>query len=312
MFAWRDYLEVHPAADDYPLLKDSDPAAFRELVEDIRKHGLRANIVLWEDGGGKRWLLDGRNRLDALADLDVLYAIDGDVGLKTWTGAKWAQLSGDRIQFQHLAGGDPRALALSFNVHRRHLTPEERRARIEAAIKRNPEKSDRAIGAEVGHDHKTVGGVRREMEDVGSIPHVETRKDTKGRKQPAKKSKAITKPAPEQNDPEASAERMKQEYAADGADEWTDEDILPDHLESAFLIRADQARQFAVYSGEATPSLAAQARLVAQAWSDLATSMEARCIRRDKAMTTAAKQAEKPAPASDNDLGIPGFLRRTQ
>jgi ParB-like nuclease domain len=114
MFAWRNYLEVHPAADDYPLLKDSDPAAFRELVEDIRKHGLRANIVLWEDNDGKR-LLDGRNRLDALAELGVLYDdIDGELGLKSWTGTKWAQLSGDKIQFQHLAGGDPYALAASL------------------------------------------------------------------------------------------------------------------------------------------------------------------------------------------------------
>jgi ParB-like nuclease domain len=193
MFAWRNYLEVHPAADAYPLLKDGDPAAFRELVEDIRKHGLRANIVLWEDDGGKRRLLDGRNRLDALAELGVLYDdIDAQLCLKSWTGTKWAQLSGDKIQFQHLAGGDPHTLAASLNLHRRHLTAEERRARIEAAIKRNPEKSDRTIGAEVGRDHKTVGGVRRGMEDVGSIPHVEKRKDSKDRRQPAKKRKAAT------------------------------------------------------------------------------------------------------------------------
>jgi hypothetical protein len=296
MFAWRNYLEVHPAADDYPLLKDSDPAAFRELVEDIRKHGLRANIVLWEGDGGKRWLLDGRNRLDALADLGVLYDIDGELGLKSWTGTKWAELSGCALSVTHQAvpDGAPYALAASLNVHRRHLTPEERRGRIEAAIKRNPEKSDRAIGEEVGHDHKTVGGVRREMEDVGSIPHVETRKDTKGRKQPAKKAKAITKPAPEQNEPEASAERMKAAHAV-GNITLTFEDLidqicrvrrmaegLPKLLGHLDDLSDHQRRELLAAIHEA-----------AEAWT-----------------TLGAAAAEKPEPASDNDLEIPGFLRR--
>ena len=64
---------------------------------------------------------------------------------------------------------------------------------------------------------------------------------------------------------------------AEESEEWTDKDVLPRHQEKAFLIRADQARQFAVYSGKATPSLASQARMVAQAWSDLAANLEARC-----------------------------------
>jgi DNA-binding Lrp family transcriptional regulator len=192
MFAWRNYLEVHPAADDYPLLKDGDPAAFRELVEDIRKHGLRANIVLWEDNDGKR-LLDGRNRLDALAELGVLYDdIDGELGLKSWTGTKWAQLSGDKIQFQHLAGGDPYALALSYNVHRRHITSEQRRDLIAKVIKATPEKSNRQIAEQVKVSHPTVAKVRERLEEKGDVVKVTTSIDTKWRKQPAKKRKAAT------------------------------------------------------------------------------------------------------------------------
>jgi hypothetical protein len=253
MFAWRNYLEVHPAADDYPLLKDSDPAAFRELVEDIRKHGLRANIVLWEDNDGKR-LLDGRNRLDALAELGVLYDdIDAQLGLKSWTGTKWAQLSGNKIQFQHLAGGDPYALAASLNVHRRHLTAELKRDLIAKLLKARPDASSNSIAKQVKADDKTVAAVRREMEGRSEIPNVETRKDTKGRKQPAKKAKAITKPAPEQNEPKTSAERMKQahgaaaserELAEASGDELSPEEQL-EHYRDTLVIQAEQAADLA-------------------------------------------------------------------
>ena len=41
-------------------------------------------------------------------------------------------------------------------------------------------------------DHKTVGSVRAEQEARGEIPHVEKRKDAKGRKQPAKRKAATT------------------------------------------------------------------------------------------------------------------------
>ena len=277
-FAWRDYLQVHPAADDYPLLKDSDPSAFRELVEDIRKHGLRANIVLC---GGL--LLDGRNRLDALAELGVLYDIDGELGLKSWASTKWADLSGSTLSVAHCSiadGYDPYALAASLNVHRRHLTSEERRARIEAAIKRDPEKSDRAIGAEVGRDHKTVGGVRREMEDVGSIPHVEARTDSKGRKQPAKKKQVFN--------PEMAAINAgrRAEYAAnkervvaadDRQQEITIEDDLePDEYRTSFLMRTADALAFAVYSGPIDNEVIAAAKRVAAKWQDFAQTLEAK------------------------------------
>ena len=56
-------------------------------------------------------------------------------------------------------------------------------------IARQPERSDRQIARSVGVDHKTISTARAKGEDVGSIPHVETRTDTKGRDQPAKKSK---------------------------------------------------------------------------------------------------------------------------
>lgn len=71
-FNWRTYLRIHPAAEDYPLMKDTDPAGFKDLVEDIRVQGLSTPLAMWTDEGGEKYLVDGRNRLDALAKLGLL------------------------------------------------------------------------------------------------------------------------------------------------------------------------------------------------------------------------------------------------
>jgi hypothetical protein len=80
---------------------------------------------------------------------------------------------------------DPYAYAISANVHRRQLTAEQKRDAIAKVLKARPGQSDRAIAKQVKRDHKTVGKVRKELEDVGTIPHVDTRTDSKGRQQPA-------------------------------------------------------------------------------------------------------------------------------
>src|SRR5262249_50024843 len=83
--------------------------------------------------------------------------------------------------------GGPAAYVISANIHRRHLTTEQKRELITKLIKAAPEKSDRQIAAAAKVDHKTVGVARARVEGRGEIPHVEERTDTKGRKQPARK-----------------------------------------------------------------------------------------------------------------------------
>src|SRR6516225_7752381 len=64
--SWRDVLPIHPAAELFPLMS---PDELRELGEDIKKHGgLPAMpLVLWEaEKDAPQFLLDGRNRLDAM------------------------------------------------------------------------------------------------------------------------------------------------------------------------------------------------------------------------------------------------------
>ena len=84
---------------------------------------------------------------------------------------------------------DPFAYVLSVNVHRRHLTAEQKREIVAKVLKAQPEKSNRTIAKQTKVDDKTVGSVRRELEGRAEIPHVSTVEDTKGRQQPTKKAR---------------------------------------------------------------------------------------------------------------------------
>jgi hypothetical protein len=170
-------LQFHPLCSIFPLMEGEE---FDALVADIKAHGLHESIVLYE---GK--ILDGRNRYRACAE----------AGVKV------------RVQEHHHGCahiGDPRAYVISANIHRRHLTAEDKRDLIAKLIKAQPEKSNRQIAKTVKVDHKTVGAARAELEGRGEIPHVEERTDTKGRKQPAKKRRS--KDSNPADDPKASAD----------------------------------------------------------------------------------------------------------
>jgi hypothetical protein len=67
---WRAHLKVHPAAELFPLMP---PDELKALAHDIKANGLCSTITLDEDDS----LLDGRNRLDALALLEALEAVPG-------------------------------------------------------------------------------------------------------------------------------------------------------------------------------------------------------------------------------------------
>jgi ParB-like nuclease domain len=199
--SWRDTLPIHPAANLFPRIADAE---LRELGTDIRKNGLLSPIVLWRpDKDAPVQLLDGRSRLDALE-----LALGRPVRVTTRSGT-WrietdedgkpvlvtdliAEESGglDQAAVVIFCGDDPYAYAASANVHRRHLTIEQKRELITKLLKAGPEKSDRQIAETTKTDHKTVAVVRRQAEGRGEIPHVEKRNDRKGRSQPAHKEKS--------------------------------------------------------------------------------------------------------------------------
>ncbi len=88
-------LEFHPLANVFPLLDDK---ALTELGDDIRAHGLRDPITLFE---GK--ILDGRNR---------------------WRACR---AGGIEPRFETYIGADPVGFVASKNLHRRDLTDDQRR-----------------------------------------------------------------------------------------------------------------------------------------------------------------------------------------
>ena len=81
----------------------------------------------------------------------------------------------------------PYAFVISANIHRRHLTAEQKRELIAKLIKATPEKSDRQIAETVKASPTTVGTVRAKMEAKGEVSKLDTRTDAKGVKQPATK-----------------------------------------------------------------------------------------------------------------------------
>jgi ParB-like chromosome segregation protein Spo0J len=163
--------EFHPLATVDPLMEGADYAV---LIEDIREHGLRESIVLYQ---GK--ILDGRNRARACAE------------------------AGTEPQYKEIAfvsDADAVAFLDSVNLHRRHLTPKQKRERIAVRLKVNPTLSDRQVAKETGASHPHVAKVRRELEESGDVETVSTSIDTSGRQQPRQRSKPKTVPPEQQDD----------------------------------------------------------------------------------------------------------------
>jgi hypothetical protein len=200
-------LAFHPLADLFPLMEGAE---FDALVADIKANALRFKIILHE---GK--ILDGRNRYRAML------------------AAGHTPSKGHFQKYKPILPSDtPLSYVIRTNLHRRHLTAEQKRDVIAKLIKAQPEKSDRQIAKEARADHKTVGAVRRAKEATGEISPVDKRvgADGKARKQPKKRKRG--KPlAPPILSPEEKRERdrewaeFKANPEADGDDDTRIEEI---------------------------------------------------------------------------------------
>jgi hypothetical protein len=185
--SWRDVLPIHPAADLFPLMS---PDELRALGEDIRKHGVKNSIVIWasDPDSSKEYLLAGRNRLDAM-EAAGLAIIDH----KRRVSVRQIHLYSAGKARSFIDGSslvvDPYAYVVSANIHRRHLTTEQKRELIGKLIETDPSKSDRQIADTVKASPTTVGTVRAKMEAKGDVSKLDTRTDSKGRQQSAKKKK---------------------------------------------------------------------------------------------------------------------------
>jgi DNA-binding Lrp family transcriptional regulator len=91
----------------------------------------------------------------------------------------------------HVHDVDPYEFVVSANIHRRHLTTEQRLELVDKFVKANPEKSDRQIAETVKASPTTVGKRRARLEKSGDVSTVDTRQDKRGRQQPAKKCRTL-------------------------------------------------------------------------------------------------------------------------
>jgi hypothetical protein len=174
--SWRDVIKVHPAADMFPMMTADKK---KVLGEDIKKNRLHERVTLYGNlNAVETWqLLDGRNRLDAMELVGLpVFVENGEIRNELWAFRRDDQV-------------DPYEFVISANVHRRHLTPEQKRDLIAKLLKAQPSKSNRTIAKQTKADHKTVGAMRDKLEARGEIPHVSTVEDTKGRKQPSNKKR---------------------------------------------------------------------------------------------------------------------------
>jgi hypothetical protein len=113
------------------------------LADDIKKRGQKLPIKHLADGR----ILDGRNR-----ELACRIA-----GVEPW------------YEMTRPTEFEIPALIASLNLHRRHLTREEKRRLVEAILRAEPNRSNRSIAGTTGVSHHTVGAIRTELETTGTI-----------------------------------------------------------------------------------------------------------------------------------------------
>jgi hypothetical protein len=91
--------------------------------------------------------------------------------------------------------GDPVAYIISANLHRRHLTAEQKRDLIAKLLKMQPERSNNTTAKLAKVDDKTVASVRRELESTSEIPKLGKTVGADGKARPAKHRPMTTKSA---------------------------------------------------------------------------------------------------------------------
>jgi hypothetical protein len=155
---WRKKYKVHPAADVWPMMPSDELDA---LGEDIKANGLKQPIMLWspdklEDLRGKgvwpdAYLLDGRNRLEAMERAGIDLADNDDV-------------------IRTLFASDPYAYVMSANLHRRHMLKSERADAIVALAKMSAEKPDHVDPVSKGGRGKKSAVKARALEINAALP----------------------------------------------------------------------------------------------------------------------------------------------
>ncbi len=132
--------------DKYRFLAPRTAEEYESLRDNIAQNGVLVPIIVDESGS----IIDGHHR----------HKICEELGITDYP----------RTILAGLNENEKRKVALELNLHRRHLTTEQKRDLIKQYLVETPDKSDRQIAANLGIDHKTVGAQRKILEATGEIP----------------------------------------------------------------------------------------------------------------------------------------------
>jgi ParB-like chromosome segregation protein Spo0J len=258
----------HPLGDRFPPIEGVE---FDELVADIKANGLIEPIVML-DG----MILDGRNRYRACVAADV------------------------EPTFRPFTSDDPAAYVISANIHRRHLTAEQKRDLITERIKAAPEKSDRAIADTLKVSPTTVGKVRRATIHRGQLPEKRIGKDGKALKQQARKALA------QSDRPETGNENNGAAVGIDRRKPRASTAVLFEHLNRVNAEKGQLEIKIAELESE-NEKLKAQRDQLQQSLADAHAANLALIERLKVYVPVEGLQREQ----TTDDLGIPDFLRRS-
>lgn len=122
---------------------------YDRLREDIRSRGVQIPILVDSSTGE---VVDGKQRMKVAEELGIKDIPTLYVG--------------------RLTPEEREDLRLAVNLYRRHLTRAQLREFVAWALRQQPESSDRCVARQTGVNHRTVAGVRRELEAGGEIVRV--------------------------------------------------------------------------------------------------------------------------------------------
>jgi hypothetical protein len=207
--SWRDQMPIHPAALLFPRLSDDE---LTTLGKDIRKRGLIIPPMIFCARGGDESLLDGVSRFDGMERVGIKFELKRN-------GADWEICSdlllGGFNYVYETDGVDPYQHVVSVNLHRRHLTADQKRDLIAKLLKLDPGKTNRQIAKEIDASPTTVGKVRANVQAGHNTDRIEASgRRARGRRLGSKSESDLNKP---DDDVERRTTKRKVDPAANEA-----------------------------------------------------------------------------------------------
>ena len=179
-----------------------------QLRRDIRERGVLVPVIVAHDGE----VLDGRLRMEIAKELGLKFV--------------------PKIVVGKLTEAERRDLRFCVNVYRRQLNQAQVRELIVWALRKAPESSDRSVAKQTGASHPTVARVRRELEEGGTIYHVDERNGSDGKHYPSARKPVVYAASESQA---VEAQRLLGELGDEAPDR-------PMHVRDLRTLRYEQVR----------------------------------------------------------------------